>query len=774
MKRLFALSSLCVLTVAGIQVGMAQSQDEVARLRQRVDAYRDSVQLHPDWLLSRLQMYWTSHATDVYVSGETFSHAGGQRAPAPTVKYNGTRSFASNYDRPRLEQVVPYDDDEQSSVTYINRTTRQQEKVHPSKTGCNIATLNRDILGIARDAARLWQLTGDTCYATMALGVFDTFMQGIYYRNVPQDLNHGHQQTLVGMTTFEVIHEDAVNECTEIYRILKEKLSAKSGLYEAAFKKWADNIVQNGVPHNNWDIIQANFIMKIALVLQGDDHYSDHRGREYYLSLLTDRSSLRQWSMKRLADYGFCPVSGIWCESPGYSVGVVGDFVSFANTVDQATGRDMFSELPAIERGLFAQAQYLFPNRMICGFGDTHPNYLNTRPIDIMADYARRHDNQPLLARLSDLKQAVQPDAPVADVSRYVSPTFHAPGVSWLMQRTGMHPQHDLAISLNGSLGNHQHANGISMELYGKGYVLGPDAGIGQALYSGLDYQEYYSQMPSHNTVCVDGVSSYPVMMSQHGFEVDFHASNADTMTCSQVRFLEPETQALQLRTNGAVKTSAEGGYYVDIFRSRRTDGKDRFHDYFYHNLGQRMTLTATDGSDLHLQPTDELAFAGGHLYAYSYIYNKESATTDRNVKAAFSIEGGATMTMWMQGAADREVFSALSPVNMEYERLGSRMPYDVGKQPVLTFVARQRGEAWTHPFVAIFEPSDSSEPSQIADVSFFTPKGKDAVGIKVVMKSGRTDYIFSAPEVTAMSYQGMKVKARYAVISDQKVIIKQ
>ena len=379
-----------------------------------------------------------------------------------------------------------------------------------------------------------------------------------------------------------------------------------------------------------------------------------------------------------------------------------------------------------------------------------------------------------MLARLSDLKQAVQPDAPVADVSRYVSPTFHAPGVSWLMQRTGMHPQHDLAISLNGSLGNHQHANGISMELYGKGYVLGPDAGIGQALYSGLDYQEYYSQMPSHNTVCVDGVSSYPVMMSQHGFEVDFHASNADTMTCSQVRFLEPETQALQLRTNGAVKTSAEGGYYVDIFRSRRTDGKDRFHDYFYHNLGQRMTLTATDGSDLHLQPTDELAFAGGHLYAYSYIYNKESATTDRNVKAAFSIEGGPTMTMWMQGAADREVFSALSPVNMEYERLGSRMPYDVGKQPVLTFVARQRGEAWTHPFVAIFEPSDSSEPSQIADVSFFTPKGKDAVGIKVVMKSGRTDYIFSAPEVTAMSYQGMKVKARYAVISDQKVIIKQ
>ncbi len=61
----------------------------------------------------------------------------------------------------------------------------------------------------------------------------------------------------------------------------------------------------------------------------------------------------------------------------------------------------------------------------------------------------------------------------------------------------------------------------MAFELYGKGYVLGPDAGIGLYLYSGLDYAEYYSQFPSHNTVCVDGISSYPVMKSNHAFRMN-------------------------------------------------------------------------------------------------------------------------------------------------------------------------------------------------------------------------------------------------------------
>lgn len=68
------------------------------------------------------------------------------------------------------------------------------------------------------------------------------------------------------------------------------------------------------------------------------------------------------------------------------------------------------------------------------------------------------------------------------------------------------------------------------------------------------------------------------------------------------------------------VTTGAETGYYVDVFRSRKEKGGDKMHDYFYHNLGQTLTLTAADGSDLNLQPTEELALQRTSLRLFLFI----------------------------------------------------------------------------------------------------------------------------------------------------------
>ena len=771
-----------VLYVAALMLlsssfGMAKKKvedPEITKLKAKIENVMSQVDKQPDWLYSRLQMFWKTQASDVFVNGEAFAHPGGERAAEPTVKYNGTRGFESQYNRPKLEDLVPYDDDEQGNVTYINKVTGKMEKTSPAKTGCNIAGVNRYIIGIARDAARIYAATGDMRYGQMAAKVFDVYMKGIAYRNVPIDLNHGHQQTLVGMTTFEVIHEDVINELTQMYPLIKPLVKDDQAVIEAGFKKWAENIIANGVPHNNWDLFQADFIVKIALVLQDNQAYADGKGKQYYLDYIVNQNSIRQWSMNRLIDFGFDAHSKTWYESPGYSTTVLGSICDFANMLDEKAGIDLFKQRPILTEAVKTSAEYLFPNRMIAGFGDTHPGYLNTGGIDQVLKYATRHKNKNLISEMNLLKNAVAPKAPISEIEAYTSTLFYAPNVSWIAMRSGMDKQHDLMASVNASLGNHQHANGISLELYGKGYVLGPDAGIGRTLYSGLDYLEYYSQMPAHNTVVVDGVSSYPVMMSQHAFKVvasypevskEQPASKKlsekklsiqkdselkDKITYATVSFIEPETQAQQQRTTAIVKTSAKGGYYIDVFRSKKKEGGDKTHDYFYHNLGQEMkVMDAASGLSLDMKRTEELAFAGGHLYAYSYIYDKKSAKMQNSVKTQFVTKilddkvveamGGQreiTMTMWMKKDENRTIFQALSPVNLEYERMPNQ-PYKVDEQPVLTFVARQKGEAWNHPFVCVYEPSSDTEPGDIASVDFFTPSEPSAVGIIVKLKDG-------------------------------------
>lgn len=789
------------------------AKDIFEKLQKRTDVYTRLTEAQPEWLFSRLAMYWESHATDVYIKGETFDHAGGEKAPVPTVRYTGTRGTFATHGRPRLEDVVPYDDDVEGNITFCNNSLpgRPMESVHPSKTGRNIESLNREIMGIARDAAFLYWLTDEEKYARLAAGVFDTYMQGIYYRNVPVDLNHGHQQTLVGMTSFEVIHEDILHEIVPLYDFLygylRTHYADKLGVYAGAFKKWADNIIDNGVPHNNWNLMQARYVMDIGMVLEDNESYIDGKGREYYIDYVLNHSSIRQWSLKRLADYGYDSNTGIWAECPGYSSVVLNDYANFTNLFDRNLGFDLTKDLSVIPKAVAATPQYLFPNRMICGFGDTHPGYLNTTPIVRMIENAqvngkkeqedyftallkclnpdagkageKRNIRVSVNSFFDDKPLALNPDVKAGKIEDYVSPLFYAPNVSWLVQRNGMNPRHSLMISMNGSEGNHMHANGISMELYGKGYVLGPDAGIGLYLYSGLDYAEYYSQFPSHNTVCVDGISSYPVMKSNHAFRMNscFPATTAKKgvffpVTYSEVYFREPESCSDQTRLMGIVTTGPETGYYVDIFRSRKVEGGDKMHDYFYHNLGQTMTLTGTDGMDLNLQPTEELAFAGAHLYAYSYIYDKKMAETDKDVKATFTIEmkesgDDISMKLWMKGEAQRKVFTALSPMTEGYSRTPG-MPYDIKKQPTLTFVARQAGEAWERPFVAVYEPSSVKEPGVISSVTFPEVECKESgshVGIKVEQKDGSTDYILSSDNPLHLcKMDSMNAAASYAL----------
>nr|GFD23014.1 hypothetical protein [Tanacetum cinerariifolium] len=135
-------------------------------------------------------------------------------------------------------------------------------------------------MGLAQQAAFLYWYTGEEKYARFAYDLLDTYLTGIAYRKEPIDLSHSHIQTLVGLTSFEVIHEDVL-----------------------------------------FDVI--------AVVLDDDKTYANGHGNHYYLDQILNQTSTRQWGLTELIRKGFDAQSGLWSECPGYSVNVVKDFTDF-------------------------------------------------------------------------------------------------------------------------------------------------------------------------------------------------------------------------------------------------------------------------------------------------------------------------------------------------------------------------------------------------------------------------------------------------------------
>ena len=780
-------------------------QQEVESMKRRINEYVTTHQTDPEWIVSRLQMYWKSHATDVYINGIFASHAGGEKAPVPTVRHSGARDATTNMAKPNLKDVLPYMEDERG-LYFPNKETGNFEWVHPSKTGRVVEDINNEILGLAQTTATLYWITGEEIYAKFTFDIFDTYMKGLYYRSIPIDLSNSHIQTIVALTSFETIQERAASIVVSIYDMMFDYLQ-KNGdmeMYSATLKKWADVIIKNGVPHNNWNLIQARTILNIALVLEDDNKYADKKGRQYYIDYVLNKDSERQWSINKLIEFGYDFETGIWAECPGYNQ--TGSFAGLIGFFDTNFDYDLLPYMSVLEKAVLAQPQYAFPNGYMTAFGDT-----KYRPVGIggaleLARNAKKYGKKDLEETFTKLyklynpeerqfagrargnssffsaeQESPDPTIPAGKIEDYMTATFYAPNVSWFVQRNNYtDPVNGMMISQYGSLGNHMHANGVSIELYGKGYVLGAESGIGKSYFQ-PDYAEYYSQFPAHNTVMVDGISSYPVMKSHQAFTLLSHFPKSrqitgyyPDITYSDVFFIEPETRADQNRLLSIVRTGKTTGYYVDIFRSRRQQKGDRYHDYFYHNLGQELKLTDTKGIPLSLEPTNGLSFAGANLFAFDYIWDKKFIKTSNDYKAQWKLilpEGNHVyMNLWMKGMPDREIYSVKCPPANSYQG-NTSLPYDGNKEPFLTIVARQYGEAWKKPFVSVFEPTTEQEGSSISSITSFESENitTDFVGIKLVHKNKRVDHIFSCGEnMDEATYSGMSAAATYAVIAEE------
>ncbi len=789
------------------------AQEVLAGIHNRIDGHVERHIGDPEWMVSRLQMYWKTKSTTVYVNGINYSHADGE-APVPTVRFVGSRDYTTPYGKPKLEDILPYMDDPRGLyLPNRNKEGNPFEWVEVSKTGRIVYSINEEIMGLARDAAFVYWLENNKEFAKFSFDVFHTYLEGMSYRSEPIDLLNGHIQTLVGFTNFQVIHEGILRDIAVLYDFLhgyiEENHPEKMGMYDTTIKRWTDQIIKNGVPQNNWNLHQAKIILKAAMVLQNNEYYEDGKGRQYYIDYILNVTSARQWSLTKFIDYGYDKNNGVWAECPGYSQGVTKDLTNFIRDFDNTFNHNILPYTPVMSKAVKMLPQYLFPNGQTVAFGDSNYAPLSTEAMSDMIRIAQKNKDKELekeftgLYRLFEKKKenssskrkkskasissffaskplVLNPNYGEGNVEDYITQTFYAPNVSWHVQRMGK-GKDGLMVSLNASLGNHMHANGINMELYGKGFVQGADPGKG-AGYLQPKYLEYYSQFPAHNTVMVDGVSSYTEMLSYHAFELlgeypksEQKAGYYKDITYSDLYFLEPETQSDQNRLVSIVNTGNTTGYYVDIFRSKKQRKGDKFHDYFYHNLGQSMQVTDENGSPLNLTTSEEMGFAGGHLYAFDYMWDKKSIKTNKDYQAEWKIdmpEGkeDVFMHLWMKGTKGREVFSIKSPPNKAFKK-GHNLPYEVDKAPYLTLAARQHGEAWEHPFVSVFEPFTSKQGKSIASISSFEDENgnTDFVGVNITHKSGRIDKVMSSKNGAIAKYKGVLSNASYALIANKK-----
>jgi hypothetical protein len=740
----------------------------IADKKEHLHRYMDLCLEDPQWLLSRLQMNWETKHHEVYLVGGKFSHSGGA-APVPTVRYSGSRDWATDYRTPELEEVKPYLDDPRG-LYLQNKESQHWEWVAPARTGHIIESINEDVMRLVADAAFFYWLTGEVKYAEFATPIFFQYMEGMHYRNPPTQVDDSPQAGLSGLATFEVIHESIVISLALTYDFLFDyfKSNDKDLTHsQAVFQKWGDQIIKNGVPNNNWNLFQARFLTYIALVLEDDQYYENGKGQQYFLKNTFENSSERQIALRE-SMLVFDQHNGIWPESSSYSMHVITTLLEILTLLDHSTNANELANYPIIEKAARSSFQYLFPSGYTVGFGDSNHRIVPPKNLELLVAHYRKYEQkQQELEMTGFLEQMIEQDLyrrearglfelffyvdhlseteSVDPAKSLITPTFYAPNVSLFIQRLGQ-DENAMMVSTVGSFGNHAHSNGMAMELFANNYVLGPDMGRGIS-YWNPDHREYYSQFPAHNTVVVDGISGYPAMRSYHPYQLDncFPKSGVtplfDQATYSMTSFLEPKTRSNQQRFTAQVKTNHGPGYILDVFRSKKIKDTLQTHDYFYHNLGQSLQILDAADQKVILGATDDLGAKHGDQKAYDYFEHKKKAISDEDIKALFTLEqqgkSNNLMKLWIKGHEAQQIYTAMGPPSRALSK--GTAPETVLEAPIPTLILRRQQQAWNDPFVVVYNPHRDALENPIQQVAF-NSDGAGTQDITVALSEGGKD----------------------------------
>ncbi|WP_157097883.1 hypothetical protein [Niabella ginsenosidivorans] len=797
----FTNTSVCQTAHPHILVNASDKQlilDKIARqawakkvfdsMRSAIAPYAERHKTDPQWILSRYLMN--------RVPGKRYTHfyadAGGSAligysgdAPFPTVRVSSNKrppvtKEGLSYKLPTIEQLKPYDTAMLMQLERLGPDARK-EWVDPQSF---VEVLNGKINQLALEASVIFWLTGEQSYAAFAADILDQWAHGAS-QQFPVE---GACRT--GFLSVQSLGDGQYEAMPLIYDFLYDYLRRHhygTSWYESVFEKIAHTMTFNGFWNNNWFAAQSPAMVFAALSLE------DRSRKDFYLNFFLNKDTINgscgHLALPSVVKKWLTP-DGHWKEPGGYHNYPVSNLL-IAGLAMEKNGYPIFRQFPQLLRASSVLLKYSFPDLSAPSFGDTGPASQSPECLEIGLLMATKYKDRILPQLQSAMHTLQQKKGYRREASGYMGLLCYLPETAscsavynWprsgaldfakcYLQRNGTGKEHGLMYAVQGATYNHNHANGMSVELYGSGMVMGVDPGKG-VTYEVPVHVNYYEQWAAHNTVISGSRSaSVPYFHGGGGAKNIGHItlsamepladSNAISPFCSftDTRYTDIATRAKQQRTLAIIRLSDSTGYYLDIYRSDHPQDNE----YIYHNTGDTVSLLNRDRKPLELKraaiPLCRSPFDPPGL---RYIRNTLSSATGENITALFRLERNGTdqyMQVLFAGQNDRTFYAGEAPST-------NTAPPVYRNRPTPAIVCRQQGEAWARPFVAIYEPFAGSGKYSVDRIEMESERGdKNFTALSVYNRDGSRQLILQSADYTVLKQTAIsKFEGAFGVIN--------
>ena len=766
------------------------------KLLQDIDKYVDRHVTDPNWITSRLAMYWKegAHYTQCYLKDQNWDYGEGN-APVPTVRLPGMRVW-NDYVNVPLEERTPYNETGDMKARSRKNPSAPVVVVPYKNTGHLIRGNNNEILTLAEKAAFAYWITGQQKYAQFAADIFNTWVIGIYYMNPPYDpsfMKSGYDPGgIFGFYDYEQIHDDLAMHAAPVYDFLYDYLSKHphphlkvigkniNDVAATVFKRFIDIGFIRGGKNGNWNVNGWNVLLRPILVLGPDNNYPDKKGRDYYLHYFISESTRYHDALPDILK-AYDPATGLWPESPGYALGTISSLLDLALPV-YLSGTDIVHDNPIMQKAALAVFPWMDARGNVVVFGDGRGGPGDFTTFErLLTYYTWKKDGKNAAIAATAIGKGIQSGQYDRSKSGWTDLCINVPKVQvtgtlpvartaysavheHLIMKNGNDEQNGLMFTLYGGVnGKHLSPNGLALQLYGKGWALAPDASAYESYWS-ADHA-YHQSATGVNTI-LPGYTAGPITINAMEPAVAADAFTSTQPLSPWCSFADVSAQEKR-RVVGMIRTSSTTGYYIDIFRSDLPDN-----DYLWHNLGNSLLLTDTAGKPLPLAVVNDLD--SNYNKGYVWFKQQQKAVYNGDLHARWTISTttpSINMDMWMMGQQGRQVYTVQAPpttLNKGVTPGGVCM----SPQTTPTLIVRQlQNNAWQSPFVAVFESYNGNSRSikqvtTLAASTSFTALKIESNPLNADLK-GRKEYVLHA--LTDSTYQlpdGIAFKGSYAIIA--------